>query len=134
MAFPLLVVLDVGRTTTDDGAELPTVIVDASAVPEVADLARVHAIDGIGDVNTTAELLDVDGVSVVLVGVALTRPVTAAFTLAFDLTVHGAFLAEVAEADHLVIATTDPERAAEEHPLWLGVDIDGGALRAVLAH
>ena len=51
---PLLIAQEVGHTIGDDGATLPTVVIDVSEHPEIADLPRVHAIDGIGDVATAA--------------------------------------------------------------------------------
>jgi len=42
------------------------------------------------------------------------------------------FLKEVADAGTLIFATTDVGTAHEEHPLWLSVDIDGGALRQTI--
>ena len=50
----VLEVLDVGTTIESTGERLPTVVVDASDHPEIADLARVHAVDGIGDIATEA--------------------------------------------------------------------------------
>lgn len=129
----VLPVLDVGTTITDDDERFPTAVVDATDVPAVSDLARVHAADGIGDIHTHAERIDVDDVSILLLGVALTSPVTAAFSLAFDRLAHRAFLEDVADAGRLVIATTDPGDAATDGPLWLAIDLDPDALRPVLA-
>lgn len=121
--------VDVGMTVGVDGALTPTVVIDTSGHPEVADLARVHAVDGVGDVTTAA----VRSASTIVLGVRLTTPVVAAFAVAFDAGRHAAFLDDVAAAGVLTFATTDPATAAADEPLWLAVDIDGEALRAVLA-
>ena len=123
-------VTDVGHTVAIDGTLSPTVVIDVTGHPEVADLARVHAVEGIGDVATVA-LRDDD---LVLLGVQLSRPVVAMFAVAFSFTAHRGFLGDVAAAGGLTIATTDPESAAEDNPLWLAVDIDGPALLAAIDH
>ncbi len=45
---PVIPVIDVGTTIDEDGTRWPTAVIDASDNPEVADLARVHATDGVG--------------------------------------------------------------------------------------
>ena len=128
MSVPLFVAKEIGRTLLDGDVWMPTVTIDVSQSPEVADLARVHAVEGIGDVTTHAIRQD----DAVVVGVQLTRPVRAIFAVAFSSAVHQEFLNEVADAGTLVFATTDAESAHEEHPLWLSVDIDGDALRQTI--
>ena len=124
----LLIAQEVGHTIRNDGATLPTVVIDVSEHPEIADLPRVHAIDGIGDVATAA----VKTGDAVVLGVRLSRPVAAAFVVVFDLRRHKEFLLDVAAARSLTFATTIPERAENDRPLWLAVDIDEDALRAVI--
>lgn len=124
----LFVAQDVGYTVSDDGGALPTVVIDVSEHPAVADLPRVHAIDGIGDVSTAA----VRTGDAVVLGVQLSRPVTAAFAVVFDLRLHAAFLRDVAVAESLTFATTIPEHAEADRPLWLSVDINQEALTAVI--
>ena len=128
MSVPLFVAQEVGRTLLDENTWMPTVTIDVSQSPEVADLARVHAVEGIGDVSTHAIRQD----DTVLVGVQLTSPVQATFAVAFSYAIHQEFLEEVADAGSLVFASTATESAHEEHPLWLSVDIDGHALRQTL--
>ena len=128
MSVPLFVAQEVGRTLLDENTWMPTVTIDVSQSPEVADLARVHAVEGIGDVSTHAIRQD----DTVLVGVQLTSPVQATFAVAFSYAIHQEFLEEVADAGSLVFASTATESAHEEHPLWLSVDIDGTALRQTL--
>ena len=128
MSVPLFAALEIGRTLLDENVWMPTVTIDVSQSPEVADLARVHAVEGIGDVTTHAIRQD----NTVLVGVQLTSPVQATFAVAFSYELHREFLNEVADVEALVFATTDTETAHEEQPLWLSVDIDGDALRQTL--
>ena len=128
MSVPLFVAQEIGRTLSDGNVWLPTVTIDASQSPDVADLARVHAVEGIGDVSTHAIRED----DTVVVGVQLTSPVNAMFAVAFSYTLHAEFLNEVADAGALIFATTDVEATHEEHPLWLSVDIDGDALRQAM--
>ena len=128
MSVPFFIAQEIGRTLLEENVWMPTVTIDVSQSPEVADLARVHAIEGIGDVSTHAIRQD----DTVLVGVQLTSPVQATFAVAFSYSLHQEFLNEVADAGSLVFATTATESAHEDRPLWLSVDIDGTALRQTL--
>lgn len=128
MTVPLFVAQEIGRTLVDDDKWMPTVTIDVSQSPEIADLARVHAVEGIGDVSTHAIRQD----DSVVVGVQLTRPVRAVFAVAFSYAQHREFLKDVAEAGALIFATTNVKNAIEDQPLWLSVDIDGSALLETL--
>jgi hypothetical protein len=128
VSVPLFIAQEVGHTLVDDNVWMPTVTIDVSQSPEVADLARVHAVEGIGDVSTHAIRQD----DAVVVGVQLTSPVQAMFAVAFSCSLHAEFLKEVADAGSLIFATTDVEDAHRDHPLWLSVDIDGDALRQTM--
>ena len=128
MSAPLFVAQEIGHTLVDENAWMPTVTIDVPQAPEVADLARVHAVEGIGDVSTHA-IREGDAV---VIGVQLTSPVQAVFAVAFSYALHGEFLKEVADAGSLIFATTDAETAHEDRPLWLSVDIDGDALRQTM--
>ena len=128
MSAPLFVAQEIGHTLVDENVWMPTVTIDVSQAPEVADLARVHAVEGIGDVSTHAIRQD----DAIVIGVQLTSPVQAMFAVAFSYSLHVEFLKEVADAGSLIFATTDAEAAHEEHPLWLSVDIDGDALRQTM--
>ena len=128
MSVPLFVAQEIGRTLVDENKWMPTVTIDVSHSPEVADLARVHAVEGIGDVSTHAIRQD----DAVVLGVQLTTPVRAVFAVAFSYAQHREFLKDVAEAGALIFATTDVENAIEDQPLWLSVDIDGSALLETL--
>ena len=128
MSVPLFVAQEIGRTLVDLDKWMPTVTIDVSQSPEVADLARVHAVEGVGDVSTHAIRQD----DSVVLGVQMTSPVRAMFAVAFSYAQHREFLKDVAEAGALIFATTDVENAHEDQPLWLSVDIDGGALLETL--
>lgn len=128
VSVPLFVAQEIGRSLSDENVWLPTVTIDVSQAPEVADLARVHAVEGIGDVSTHAIRQD----DAIVVGVQLTSPVHAMFAVAFSYALHGDFLKEVADAGSLIFATTEVEVAHEDRPLWLSVDIDGDALRQTM--
>ena len=126
--MPVFVAQEIGRTLVDENKWMPTVTIDVSESPEVADLARVHAIEGIGDVSTHAIRQN----DAVVLGVQLTSPVQAIFAVAFSYAQHREFLKDVAEAGALIFATTNVENAIEDQPLWLSVDIDGSALLETL--
>jgi len=128
VSAPLFIAQEIGHTLIGENVWMPTVTIDVSQFPEVADLARVHAVEGIGDVSTHAIRQD----DAIVVGVQLTSPVQAMFAVAFSFVLHREFLDEVADAKSLIFATTDTGSAHEEQPLWLSVDIDGDALRQIM--
>jgi hypothetical protein len=129
----VLSVLDIGTTIVADGERLPTVVVDAVGHPEITDLARVHAVEGIGDIATEAAAVPGgDGTWRFFLAVIISSPVTCAFVLEFQLPRHRHVLDEAAAAGRLVIATTPPERAELDQPLWLAIDLDPHALSAAL--
>ncbi len=128
MAVPVFGVLESGHTLDNQGQAHPTVAIDTSQFPEIADLARVHAVEGVGDIWTEAARTE----NVLLLGIRMTRPVDASFVVLFDLTTDRPVLEDAANDGVLVIAHTPPERAAEDQPLWLAVDIDREALRRQL--
>ena len=128
LPVPVFAVLDTGRILDVDGQQLPTVVIDADDVPEVADLARVHAVEGVGDIHTQAVRVD----DLIVLGIRMTVPVRAAFAIAIDAQRHRALLDDVVEHGTLVIAHTDPQLAETDQPTWLAVDIDGQALAVQL--
>ena len=129
MSVPEFVAQEIGHTFIGENVWMPTVTIDVSESPEIADLARVHAVEGVGDVNTHAIRQD----DAVVIGVRLTTPVEAMFAVAFSYSMHREFLHEVAVAGTLVFATTNTENAHEEQPLWLSVFIDGAGLHQALS-
>jgi hypothetical protein len=123
--MPIFIVEEVGRSLVGVDEWLPTVSIDVSGFPAIADLARVHAVEGIGDVNTFALRQD----DSLVLGVRITIPVTASFAVVFNRTTHREFLQDVANAGSLIFASTNTDEAHTERPLWLSVDIDGESLR-----
>jgi hypothetical protein len=128
-----------GISIDDDGTELPTIVIDADAHPEISDLARVHAVEGIGDVATEAALVPPGaaarsrGVEEVLaLIIRITVPVRCSFAVAVALPEHRPIVDRAIDVGRLVIATTPPERARRDRPLWLAIDLDAERLRALL--
>ena len=128
MSVPVFVAQEIGQTLIDEDVWMPTVVIDVTQAPEIADLARVHSVEGIGDVSTHAIRQD----DTVALGVQLSSPVQAMFVVAFSYSLHQEFLYEVADAGTLVLATTNTEIAHEERPWWLSIFIDGNHLRDAL--
>lgn len=122
----LISVLGMGITVSEDGQAFPTVVLDVETRPDVSDLARVHMIDGVGDIETFMEPNDAG----VVLRVRLSSPVTAEFALQLILPDHAPILVEAASAGHLLLATTTPSETGENPP-WLAIDIDGTRLREV---
>ena len=54
MSVPIFVAQEIGHTLIDEDVWMPTVVIDVTQAPEIADLARVHSVEGIGDVSTHA--------------------------------------------------------------------------------
>lgn len=120
-------VVNAGVTLGDDGVTYPTVVLDAADRPDITDLPRVHALEGIGDLTTSAVRTRA-GVDLTI---ELSRPVVARFTVRFRLPDHRVVLADAASTGTLLLATSAPAGAVE-HPAWLAVDLDGPSLRSVI--
>lgn len=121
-----LTVMESGITFGEDGTEYPTAVIDVTGRPDVADLARVHALEGVGDITTYVALDD----GAALLTVVMTMPVSSRFSIRFPLPESRPLLDHAAVSGHLLLATTAP--AHDPHPLWLAVDLDGPHLGAVL--
>jgi hypothetical protein len=119
-------VLGAGWTVDETGALHPTVVLDVADRPEVSDLPRVHATDGVGDLTTSLRPVT-DGV---LLEVAMTSPVRATFAVHLRLPEHADTLRAAAAADRLVLATTEPDDRSDG--LWLAIDLDGARLAELL--
>ncbi len=129
----ILPVLETGAMIDEAGEQWPTVVVDASSHPEIADLARVHAIEGIGDIATEAAAVpNGDRTWRFLLAVIMSTPVRCAFVIEFALPADRRVLDDAAAAGRLVIATTPTERAELDNPLWLAIDLDSHALSDAL--
>ena len=103
-------------------------MVDATTHPEVSDLARVHAIEGVGKIGTKAMCMPRPGGHLFLLAVTVTSPVICTFVLQFSLPDQRRVLEEAARVGYLVIATTDPALVGTEKPNWLTIDLDREAL------
>jgi hypothetical protein len=121
-----IVVVGAGWTVDEAGALHPTVVLDVVDRPDVSDLPRVHAAEGVGDLTTSLRRVD-DGV---LLEIRMTSPVRAAFSLQMRLPEHADVLRAAALADRLVLATTEPD--GDRGPLWLALDLDGPRLAELL--
>lgn len=124
---PPIEVLDTGVTVDEDGVAYPTVVVDVGDRPDVADLPRVHALEGVGDLTTSLRPTRT-GVELV---VELTSPVRAGFALAFTLPGHRGVLGAAARSGQLLLATTEPDGSPDPPP-WLAIDLDGRRLADLL--
>ena len=113
-----------------DGEVLPAVVLDAAGRPDVADLARVHAVEGMGDLRSGVGLYDVGPRSdwLVRVEVLVDDPVRCRFHLVLDAGEGQALLAAAADRGALAIGCDPPERSG-----WLAVHVDAEALLPVLA-
>ena len=106
------------------------------------DLARVHAVEGIGDIHTeavamplAAELVSDEATHIFLLAVMITKPVECTFGVSFVLPAQGQVLVEAASAGNLVIATTSPDEINEQNqPLWLAIDVETDLLEQAIAN
>ena len=124
---------DLGYSVSDDGSLIPTVVLDVADHPGIADLARVHAVEGVGDLTTTGRRVaqaGPNGEDLFLLGVAMTSPVRATFAIAFPLPDAHEFLGHAADTGRLALATTPPDAVGHDRPVWLAIDLDRSALRA----
>lgn len=124
----LVPVTSVGWTMTDSDGELtalPSVALDIAGRPDIADLARVHEMDGIGDIRTLATAAGDGGVRF---DVVIMSPVKChiAFVVSAD---DQPLLHDAAQRETLVLATGDPSVV---DATWLAVYVERAALTAVL--
>ena len=138
---PVLQVIDIGAMLDVEGKQWPTAVIDAEGHPAITDLARVHAVEGIGDIRTeavamplAAELVSDDATHIFLLAVMITKPVECTFGVSFVLPAQGQVLVEAASAGNLVIATTSPDEISEQNqPLWLAIDVEADLLEQAIA-
>jgi hypothetical protein len=149
---PVFVVVDIGMTLDADGGYWPTAVIEVGPGDKaIADLARVHSVEGIGDIRTEAAALPLpdeqrtdEATHLFLLAVMITSPVRCTFGISFVLPAQGHVLSEAAEHGHLVIATTPPDEANEAAaaaiddssvapPLWLAIDVDADLLARAVA-
>lgn len=119
--------LETGMTVAG-GQVLPVLRLDATHRPDVADLARVHEVEGVGDV-TTYLAPHPDGLAVT---VACEVPVRCTFSVVVpDDSL--AVLEHAAQVGLLVLATSAPDPDGGQNPSWLAVDVDQTSLRLAIA-
>lgn len=113
-----------------DGEVVPAVVLDARQRPDVADLARVHAVEGIGDLRTGLALFDLGPRRdwLVRVEVLVDAPVRCRFHLVLAVDEGEALLRAGSAAGSLAIGCHPPE----DHG-WLVVHLDASAVAPVLA-
>ncbi|MFT7503649.1 MAG: hypothetical protein ACI8RC_003255 [Ilumatobacter sp.] len=139
---PVFQVLDIGAMLDVDGNQWPTAVIDAEGHPAITDLARVHAVEGIGDIRTeavamplAAEHMSAEATHLFLLAVVITKPVHCTFGVSFVLPAQGQVLVEAAAAGNLVIATTPPDEINEQNqPLWLAIDVEADLLEQAIAN
>ena len=129
---PSLVIRSAGTLLDERAVMFPTFKVDASDRPDVAALPELVAREGVGDLNTAADVaLLPDGRRVVRLRVSMTTPATVSWTVALLLPAYTDLLRLAADTGCLVFAFTVGGDDGSERG-WLGVDIDSEALRSVV--
>lgn len=129
---PSLVIRSAGTLLDERAVMFPTLKVDATDRPDVAVLPELVAREGVGDLNTAADVaLLPDGRRVVRLRVSMTTPATVSWTVALLLPAYTDLLRLAADTGCLVFAFTVGGDDGSERG-WLGVDIDSGALRSVV--
>jgi hypothetical protein len=118
----------------DEPGPLPLVLVDASTRPEVADLVRVHQLEGDGEIETQWRYYLSQSFAKAVLRVEMSTPVRARFDLCFDLNEHLGALAAMAETGTLLMTTDKPALvpgALTRHPS-LGLHCAQDDLRQVI--
>lgn len=92
-----------GQITT-----IPVVVIGAEGRPDVADLARVHELEGTGEVTAQWRFAVKPSAVLAIVDCQLTQPVRCCFRLAFRLPADRGVLADVARLGGFVLATRAP--------------------------
>lgn len=113
---------------TDD-AVLPALVLATDERPDVVDLVRVHATDGVGDLRCGIGIWDLGEPDAWLVRleVAVDHPVHCRFHTVLTWATHRSWLASVADAGALALGTGDHEGR------WLVLTVDPDRLGPLLA-
>jgi len=129
---PSLVIRSAGTLLDERAVMYPTLKVDATDRPDVAVLPELVAREGVGDLNTAADVaLLPDGRRVVRLRVSMTTPAVVSWTVALLLPAYTDLLRLAADTGCLVFAFTVGGDDGSDRG-WLGVDIDSEALRSVV--
>lgn len=133
-ASPPLVIRSAGTLLDHAATSYPTVMVDASGRPDVADLPRVVAAEGVGDLTTHAEpMIGPGGRRLLRLRMSMSRPVGVEWSVDFHLPEFTDFLTLAAECGCLVFAFGgDDPGAPSSDSGWLGVDLDASAVSSIL--
>lgn len=112
----------------DDGRVIPAAVLDSAGRPDVADLIRVHASEGIGDLRCGVGLWDVGDPSGWLLRLEVTvdHPVACRFHVVLGWSASRAWLEAVANAGAVALATGDSEGR------WLMLNVDPKRLGSLL--
>lgn len=122
-------IVSAGTTIDTDGVSFPTVVVDASNRPDVRDLVRVVAIDGVGDLTTAGDVgMDPQGRTVIRLMARATVPVAVEFTMVFPMPAYAELLGDAARMGCLVIASATGDPPTIDNENWLGLDLDSTSL------
>lgn len=115
-------------TDPDDGAVVAAIVLDTTGRPDVTDLARVHASEGIGDVRCGVGVLDIGPPDTWLVRleVAVDHPVRCRFHAVVDWMGHRAWLAAVVDGASVAMG------AGTGAEYWLRLNVDPDMMRPVL--
>lgn len=125
--------MSAGTTIDTDGVSFPTVVVDTTERPDVRDLARVVAQDGVGDLATDGDIgMEPNGRTVIRLTAQASVPVAVEFTLVFPMPAYAELLGDAARMGCLVVAAAigDPPEVDSGH--WLGLDVDGQSLQRMV--
>lgn len=112
----------------DDGATVAAMVLDTTDRPDVADLARVHAAEGVGDVRCGLGVFDLGPPECWLVRleVAVDHPVQCRFHTVMDWVGHRQWLASVVDGGSVAVgAGVDAEH-------WLRLNVDPSLVAPVL--
>ncbi len=85
-------------------APIPILHIDCRRRPDVADLVRLHATEGSGDITTSIDTLLAGRDSLVLIRCAFTSPARCRFTIALHLHKHRAWLETITAAGMVGLA------------------------------
>jgi hypothetical protein len=110
----------------DDGQPVAAVLLEVENRPDVADLARVVALEGPGDLRCGIGVWDLDEPVLVRLEVALDHPVHCRFHLVLGWAEHATWLASVADGGAMAVGTGDGDGS------WLLLNVDGRRLGEVL--
>ena len=111
-----------------EGRLLPAALLDASGRPDVADLPRVHSMEGVGDLRCSVSLVglgEAEGPGITFT-VEVDHPVSCHFSLTLGWSSHEEWLRAVAASGSMTLGFGDGSGS------WLSLNIDPDRLGHVL--